>query len=285
MDKYKTQVTIEDFVVLTTTATLHNLFSYEKGADAVALYLFYYYTAKWQKTNQIKATTEYAMKALNWGRDRFSRAKKILTETGLIEDITKKDKDGKIIGWFIKINFIWSTEKGERVVRSLLDKTTLRKTHRVEKPQTNALSNNNKNALSKDILSIFEFWNEQGIIKHRKLTEKIKTKIRSALREYSLDEIREAISKYAKVLKGDEYFWTYKWTLPDFLARGLTRFLDTPIEEFEKIKNGFGEKKKKPFYNGNPMRYVEAEGKWYVIIGGEWIEFNGKESDIEWKET
>ena len=40
--KHKTQITIEDFVVLTTTATLHNLFSYEKGADAVALYLFYY---------------------------------------------------------------------------------------------------------------------------------------------------------------------------------------------------------------------------------------------------
>jgi len=224
MEKYKTQITIEDFVVLTTTATLHNLFSYKNGADAVALYLFYYYTAKWQKTNQIKATTEYVMRGLKWGRDRVRGAKRILTETGLVEDIAKKDEKGKITGWFIKINFIWSTEKGEQVVKSLLDKSTLRKIHRVDKPQTNALSNNNKNALSKDILSIFEFWNQQGIIKHRKLTEKIKTKIKSALKEYGSDEIKEAIKKYADVLNGEDYFWTYKWTLPDFLARGLMWF-------------------------------------------------------------
>lgn len=41
---------------------------------------------------------------------------------------------------------------------------------------------------------------------------------------------------------------------------------------------------KKPFYQGNPMVWSRAQGKWYVITeDNEWREFAGKESDIEWK--
>ena len=41
------------------------------------------------------------------------------------------------------------------------------------------------------------------------------------------------------------------------------------------------EKKKKPFYRDDPM--VLSNGKWFVIVKGEWKTFAGKESDIEWK--
>ena len=41
---------------------------------------------------------------------------------------------------------------------------------------------------------------------------------------------------------------------------------------------------KKPYYKGNPMIWSETKKKWYVISPeGEWLEFAGKESDIEWK--
>jgi len=41
---------------------------------------------------------------------------------------------------------------------------------------------------------------------------------------------------------------------------------------------------KKAFFDGNEMRYKRAEKKWYVITkDGEWKEFAGKKSDIEWK--
>jgi len=41
---------------------------------------------------------------------------------------------------------------------------------------------------------------------------------------------------------------------------------------------------KKPYYQGNPMVWSETKKKWYVISEtGEWLEFGGKESDIEWK--
>ncbi|MGD0576484.1 MAG: helix-turn-helix domain-containing protein [Candidatus Staskawiczbacteria bacterium] len=44
-----------------------------------------------------------------------------------------------------------------------------------------------------------------------------------------------------------------------------------------------GERKFKPFYRDNKMRWVADEQKWYVIINGEWLEFADKESAIEWK--
>jgi len=41
---------------------------------------------------------------------------------------------------------------------------------------------------------------------------------------------------------------------------------------------------KKPFWQGNPMVWSDAKKKWYVVIDdGEWLEFDGKESEIQWK--
>ncbi len=41
---------------------------------------------------------------------------------------------------------------------------------------------------------------------------------------------------------------------------------------------------KKPFYRNNPMVWSETKRKWYVIdVEGNWLEFAGRESDIEWR--
>ncbi|MFA5080281.1 MAG: hypothetical protein WC472_01510 [Candidatus Paceibacterota bacterium] len=131
-------------------------------------------------------------------------------------------------------------------------------------------------------LSIFNFWNEQKIIVHQKFTSKMETKIKSVLKEYSLDDVKRAIKKYEQALHDEKYYWNYSWTLEDFLQRGLTRFLDTPIENFLIAKNSFEKpKEKKPFYNGYPM--VKKNGKWFVIERGEWLEFADKENKIEWQ--
>ena len=43
---------------------------------------------------------------------------------------------------------------------------------------------------------------------------------------------------------------------------------------------------KKPYYQGNPMVWSETRRRWYVISPeGEWLEFAGEESDIEWRIT
>ena len=41
---------------------------------------------------------------------------------------------------------------------------------------------------------------------------------------------------------------------------------------------------KKPYFQGNPMVWSESRKKWYVISPeGDWLEFAGKEADIEWR--
>lgn len=77
------------------------------------------------------------------------------------------------------------------------------------------------------IYTLFEFWNEQGIIKHRKLNQQMKRHANARLKEYSLDELKKAIFNYSKILNSDGYYWTHKWTFNDFMKpANVVRFLD-----------------------------------------------------------
>jgi hypothetical protein len=88
----------------------------------------------------------------------------------------------------------------------------------------NALISN----ISSLISNIFNYWNDKNIIKHRELTEEIKSAIEKALKNYSEEEIKTYIDRYAKVIGDKDYFWHYKWSLKDFLTRkdGISSFND-----------------------------------------------------------
>jgi len=83
---------------------------------------------------------------------------------------------------------------------------------------------------------LFNFWNDLGVIRHRIFTNKMRTKIKSVLNDYTEADIRAAMTNYATVVKGPEYFFKYKWTLDEFLSRGLVRFLEAPIDNWLKEK-------------------------------------------------
>jgi len=85
----------------------------------------------------------------------------------------------------------------------------------------------------KTIYSLFEFWNSLKIIQHQKV-DKFAHCLATALKDYPGTQVRKAMVNYATVIKGDKYFFSYRWTLKEFLIRGLERFLDTnkPLENF-----------------------------------------------------
>lgn len=95
----------------------------------------------------------------------------------------------------------------------------------------------------KNIYRIFEFWNTKNIITHREF-EKFKSAIEVKLKNYTADEIIEAIKTYAEVLHGSEYYFSYRWSLDQFLSRknGLDRFLDrnAALREFSSSTTGNG---------------------------------------------
>lgn len=103
---------IEDHLIGITKPSIDRMLKMENPADCIALYTFYCYTRKWQKNNAVFATSEFAMKALSWGRDKFSKAKTQLKEAGFIDDIQRKDSSGKIVGWFVGVRFAQSATLG-----------------------------------------------------------------------------------------------------------------------------------------------------------------------------
>ena len=73
---------------------------------------------------------------------------------------------------------------------------------------------------------ILECWNRARIIRHRKMTTKAEVRLRSALKDYTIEEIKKAIINYGKIVNNPKYFFKYKWTLEEFLMRGIAKFVN-----------------------------------------------------------
>ena len=80
----------------------------------------------------------------------------------------------------------------------------------------------------KTIYSVFSFWNDQKIIEHQKMTPSIEKQIGKILKSFSEDDIKKAITNYSAVFHSPRTWWSYKWTLAEFLKRenGFEVFLE-----------------------------------------------------------
>lgn len=164
---------IEQELVILTKGTIDKFLEYDNASDLISLYTFYYYTAKWQKTNQPKAVDKYVMAGLHMGKVTFSKAKKILEELGLIEQVINRKANGKVEGYYIKLKFIFKQETAKEnsqwYQKQLVDETAS------EFQETNALSTNNLNALSENKL------NTLTRVKEKSLEEKNKQQLTNAV--------------------------------------------------------------------------------------------------------
>ena len=149
---------IDNCLVILPKHTMDIFLKEDNPAELIALYSFYYYTAKWQGTNQPKCTVSYAAKGLHWGERKVNKINKRLKEIGLIESIKLKSQEGKISGHYIRVKFIFSSSTEEKIHtvqnEQYEDKNHTDNfaqcglTHSMHSSTTNALSSNNINALS-----------------------------------------------------------------------------------------------------------------------------------------
>ena len=131
---------IENNLIILTKYTIDRFLKEKNPGDLIALYSFYYYTAKWQKTNKPYCTTIYTNKGLQWSKAKVRKIKKQLIDLGLIENFIRKNKKtNKIEGHYIKMNYVFKQKTIE---------ATLTKNDSVENHDTNALSPNILNALN-----------------------------------------------------------------------------------------------------------------------------------------
>lgn len=134
---------IADNLLILNKTTIDKLFVLDNCTDCIALYLFYYKTAKWQKTNTIKANDTYIKKCLKWGADKIRKTKQILKENGLI-NIVQRRENGKISGWYIEVSYLVSQKKIEDIKIKVEDNSNNTQNQQVEKAtsgneETNAL--------------------------------------------------------------------------------------------------------------------------------------------------
>lgn len=159
---------IADNLLILPRYTIDQLFALEEPSDVVALYIFYYKTAKWQKTSKIKANNTYIMKSLKWGEHKVNKNKKILKELGLVEDAV--DREGnKIKGHYIQIKYI-SDEDSHTYCFERRGKSTAFNLNGVQNSEQMLYSNNkmlnsnnkmlnNNNEMQNIYMSDFEnFW-------------------------------------------------------------------------------------------------------------------------------
>ena len=114
-------------------------------------------------------------------------------------------------------------------------KQSIVKESKVNEVKESINSNNHQ-----EIDDIYNFWNETKIVVHNKQTDKMQNKIRISLKDYDVPSIKKAIENYNEVIKHPElYYFSYKWTLDDFMARGLGKFMDNaePLKNFLKDKS------------------------------------------------
>lgn len=91
---------LEENLMIIDVKTASFLLSQDNGSDVLALYIFYYKTAKLQKTNQIRATELFCRTGLKWGVKRFRTAQSVLTNLNLINILKSGDK------WYIRVGYI-----------------------------------------------------------------------------------------------------------------------------------------------------------------------------------
>jgi len=95
--------TFENIYIAIPKPTLDLLLSQGKiAADLVAVYTFYLYTAKWQRTNRPHATVPFVAKGLSISDSRVRKARGALHELGLIQDIHTHPKQKA----YVEIRFV-----------------------------------------------------------------------------------------------------------------------------------------------------------------------------------
>ena len=175
------------------------------------------------------------------GRDAIDRAFKELETLGYIMMEKEKDEKGRYVGWDYRI--IESIDNSDSL------KNRLSENPKSENPQL--LSTKDNKELKEYIYTCFlEKWNTLGLVKHTEqvVQSKWKNKHTDQVNLYGEEKVFKAMENYATIIHDSSYYFDYKWTLWDFIARGLDKFVDD-VDPFTNFKSKKIESKTKDPYS------------------------------------
>lgn len=231
---------LEDQLVILTTGSIKKFLSSDNPGDLMSLYIFYYFTAKRQKTNRVWCTNEFVMNGLHWGEIRMARAKKELIELGLITNIQRRGEEGQVKKWYVRLNYIFTKKTvrkhipGMQIVNNVTQNPEIKGV--VQTPEnpgggfqvTNALSAKYINAYSESKGGIFTGSPKEIFGIYKKL-------IQPKCRTYPAAKIKRRIKNFGvnQVIKALENFSKDGWYMENCSWRGANWFFDNPEGRFE----------------------------------------------------
>lgn len=104
-----------------------------------------------------------------------------------------------------------------------------------------------KNINKELINKVLTVWNNQSHLTTHNLstvTRKFQKKHIAAINDIGLDKVLKSIVNYGKIVGNPNMWYTYRFTLWDFIGRSLENFIDEakPFENFKKVQPEFEEK-------------------------------------------
>lgn len=84
---------------------------WKQWPDAFALYFKLMKQARIQQTNQTYSSNSFLKDGMWWWTDRLRKAKNILKNLWLVDDVNIQDKKWKIIGHYVRVNYLIDEEK------------------------------------------------------------------------------------------------------------------------------------------------------------------------------
>lgn len=208
---------------------------YDEDLTPNAKLLFAEITTLTEKEGVCWASDNYFMKLYNVKRQTIQRWLKDLEDKGHIKrEIVYKQGSKEVDKRFIRVctgMLQGYTQNNDRGI------------HNKVSDNNTSINNTSINSISSETDSkdysvhkeVFDFWNEQGIIKHREFTQKRKSAINSKLEHYSKDEIIQTISNYSYILSDDKFYYTHRFSLEDFLVRAFDKFANRTTAEMTYI--------------------------------------------------
>jgi len=94
-----------------------------------------------------------------------------------------------------------------------------------------------KESVTNRIRDLFNHYLSKNIIKHQKLTSAMKTAANARLRDYTYEQLIEAIDNYAVVYKGQEYWFDTKYGFADLMRdKDVRKFINDadPLNNFKR---------------------------------------------------
>ena len=167
-------------------------------------------------------------KALKWLADRNMIAKHKTTR-GMVITVVKYNYYQDPSNYHQRNSTESTNESTCESTTLFVDKSDMRVPTKVpgKNQSCPTINNNEKN---KDIYTeLFDTWNSLQIIKHRTPPKSgrstFKSTVDNLLKDYAIDEIKQAMQNYSKILKSDDHYFDYHWTVTEFLIRGFEKFM------------------------------------------------------------